>query len=247
MSSPFKIFRRHEKLLMVTATGLAMISFVFLGAIGDNPSNMPTTLVVLLVAALAGCVGWLVGLQNEKSSEWGISGIIIGALLGVLITVYTKEANAVAIGSSGLTSTEVSELRSNRVIANRFLQMAHMESGSQDPRGAGRYMFGFYSKQDVSVQDVVLGELLRREADELGIVITDQAALDLIKKVSNDKMTKEAFKSIREKISLGGGKVTERQLLDALKSEMKAEEARKILYSQNQLTTENYWDFYKKN
>ncbi len=246
MSSPFKIFRRHEKLLMVVATGLAMISFVFLGAIGDNPSNMPTTLVVLLVASLAGCIGWLIGLQAEKSSEWGISGIIIGALLGMLITVYTKEANAVAIGSGGLTSTEISELRNQRIIANRFMQAAVQQSGQLNPQAAEPYMFGFFSRREISIEDLVLGELLRKEADELGVVITDDAVTDLIKKASSDKMTADAFSKIRNNLAPTGGKVTEKQLLESIKSEMKANEARKLLFTQSQLTLENYWDFYEK-
>ena len=53
MSSPFSIFRRNQRILMVITTGLAMISFVLLGAVSD-PRDLPTPLVVIFLAAMAG-------------------------------------------------------------------------------------------------------------------------------------------------------------------------------------------------
>ena len=49
MQSPFEIFRKHQKILTVILTGLAMFAFVILGAVPD-PSNMPPTLVAIVLA-----------------------------------------------------------------------------------------------------------------------------------------------------------------------------------------------------
>ena len=35
MASPFKVFRKHQKLMLAGLTILAMFSFVFLGSIGQ--------------------------------------------------------------------------------------------------------------------------------------------------------------------------------------------------------------------
>ena len=43
MQSPFEIFRKHQKMLTVVLTGLAMFAFVILGAVPD-PSAMPPVL-----------------------------------------------------------------------------------------------------------------------------------------------------------------------------------------------------------
>lgn len=229
---------------MVIVTGLAMISFVLLGAISD-PRDIPTTLVIITLAAMAGGVAWLAGLQSGKASEWGVSGVLIGALVGVVIAMYGGQAKAVLIKSGDLSINELSDLRRQRYVANQFVRQAFAGSGERNQIEymfvLPQYMFGFTSYEEASTRDVVLGELLRREADRIGLVVSDETVTDFINRLTGNKMTTELFKEIRTRLQ-----VSEVDLLDALREEIKAREAMRMLYGTNYLTPETYWDFYRK-
>ena len=216
-----------------------MISFVLLGAVSD-PRNVPTTLIILFLAAMAGGIAWLAGLQSGKSSEWGVTGVLLGVVIGVGATFYNRESSAVVIDSGNLSMEQVSGLRRQRYMANSFVQMAFLRTHPESQTILPGLLFGFLSL-DATTQDVVLGEVLRREADELGIVISTDVVTDFIKSVSNDRMTSELFTEIRTQL-----RVTEQQLLDALRDEIKAREALQLLYGRNYLLPQSYWEFYKK-
>lgn len=277
MSSPFTLFRRHEKILMVVVTGLSMISFVLLGAVND-PRNVPTPLAILFLAALAGGVAWLAGLSSGKGAEWGVSGVIVGALIGSLVAFYSREASAVLIDSGNLTSSDLSQLRRKRVIANRFVQQAFYQTFGMGleglpPQLRREYLFGFSSGEDIDINDIVLDELLRREATKMGITISDGVVWDYIKRVTSKKglldnlqrvagqldpqnrmiltyvlgqmkekpFTAETFTKLR-----GQMQVSEVDLLDALRDELKSRQAFFLLYGQNYLPPEAFWEFYRQ-
>jgi len=241
MSSPFKLFRKHEKIMMVVATGLAMVSFVLLGAISD-PRNVDSSLMVILFAALAGCVGWLLGLQNKKSTEWGVSGIMFGAVAGLAVMLSMRTPSAVMMDGGNLSGQELADLRRQRYVANSFLRQAFSRTENKDYNVLASNMFGFTNREQATSQDVIIGEILRRKSRELGIVISDEAALEVINKVSNNNMTKPLFKEIRKTLN-----VSETELMSALKAELEAQKVQELLYnSQNHLTPQDYWDFYKK-
>lgn len=240
MSSPFEIFRRHEKILMVVATGLAMVSFVLLGAIND-PRNLDPSLMVILLAALIGVVAWLFGIQKGKGSEWGVSGVLVGAVVGLAVMMSMRESAAVVIDSGNLSQKEFVELQRQRAVANQFLQRAFYESGNRDMNDLQSSMFGFMSRDQVLPQDVVLGELLRRKADEMGVAVPEDAVTKLISRVSDDKLTVESFTKIRRTLQ-----VSEQELLAALASEMKAQQVFSLIQGQNHLQPQDYWEFYKK-
>jgi hypothetical protein len=253
MSSPFSLFRRNQRILMIVATGLSIISFVFLGAISD-PREMPPLLIAILFAAMLGGVFWLAGLRQGKANDWGLTGTILGVVLALAMIWSGRESSAVTLDGGNLTGTEVSELIKQRQVANGFVQMAASAGVPTDGDEAKireaqftanqrmrSNMFGFMSAEEISTEDVILGEILRREADEMGIVISDKVVLDFIQKVSDKKMTKSAFANIRGQLQ-----VSESSLMDMLREEIKAREAAKLLSSQTYMTPENQWDFYQK-
>src|SRR5262245_1228267 len=94
MSSPFSIFRRHQRVLMVAVTVLAMISFVLVGAV-SHAREMPPSLGVLFFAAVVGGIAGIFGLSYGKATEYASLGAIFAALLGMLIIVNTREPVAV--------------------------------------------------------------------------------------------------------------------------------------------------------
>ena len=253
MSSPFSLFRRNQRILMIVATGLSIISFVFLGAISD-PREMPPLLIAILFAAMLGGVFWLAGLRQGKANDWGLTGTILGVVLALAMIWSGRESSAVTLDGGNLTGTEVSELIKQRQVANGFVQMAASAGVPTDGDEAKireaqftanqrmqSNRFGFMSAEEISTEDVILGEILRREADEMGIVISDKVVLDFIQKVSDKKMTKSAFANIRGQLQ-----VSESSLMDMLREEIKAREAAKLLSSQTYMTPENQWDFYQK-
>lgn len=253
MSSPFSLFRRHQRILMVVTTGLAMISFVLLGAISD-PRDMPMPLVVIFLAAMLGGIFWLAGLSRGKGSDWGLTGVILGVVLGLVMIYAGQEASAVTLDGGNLTRSELTQLMRNRQVANSFVQMAAtaaLPEGGDDTavqqaqveasQRIQRNLFGFNRQMDVTAQDVVLGEVLRREANEIGMVISDDIVKEFIEDVSGGMMTGNAFKKIRRNLQ-----VSETALMDILRQELKAREAARLLSGQTYITPQNQWEFYQK-
>jgi hypothetical protein len=232
MSSPFKMFRQHQRVLTVVLTGLAMISFVLLGAI-DDPRNTPPTLIILFLAAMAGLIAWMAGLKYGKGSEWGLTGVVLGTAIGVLFALYSRESSAVYIDNGNLTSQDLSQLRRERFLANQFARMAFARTGQQGQRNQfefnfvlPRYLFGINRMTDeITTDDVVLGVLMRRKADEMGITISDRVVTEYIRELTGDKMTADLFRDIRTQLQ-----VSESRLLDALREELKAKQAFRLLY-----------------
>ncbi len=274
MSSPFTLMRRYEKTMMVVITGVAMVSFVLLGSV-QNPQDIPGPLLVLFIAALLGCVAWLAGLSRGKGAEWGISGALVGAILGLVGLIATREASAVLTNSGNLTTNDLSALQRQRSIANRFVQLAFHETFGipMPPQLANQFLFGNNLSDDMSERDLVLGELLRREGDQMGMTISNEIVMEFIKRLTSkqgvmdavqrsagqmsqqdimmlsfalgqmkDKtFSAEAFTKIRQQL-----RVSESELLNALRNELKSVQALELLVGRNELTPEAFWDFYRQ-
>ncbi|MCA8999981.1 MAG: hypothetical protein KDA80_23495 [Planctomycetaceae bacterium] len=246
MSSPFAIFRKHQRVLMVVVTGFAMISFVLLGAVQD-PRQMPTTLVILFLAAMAGGIAWMAGLRSGKASEYGLTGVLIGAILGLGVAFSTREAAAVQMDGGNLSVAEVSDLRRQRYLANQFIQAAVSRSAGQTNNPFLTYFamqqfgFGFSSQDSITTTDVVFGEALRREADEMGLTIPEDVAWSYIKEATGERLTAEQFTEIRKQLQ-----VSEAELIDALREEIKAKKTFELMYGRNFATPETYWDYHRQ-
>ncbi|WP_437228681.1 hypothetical protein SH661x_001023 [Planctomicrobium sp. SH661] len=277
MSSPFTIFRRHQRVMMVVITGLSMISFVLLGAVQD-PRQLPTPLVVIFLAAMAGGVAWLAGLRSGKGSEWGLTGALIGAIFAIAVTFYNREASAVLIDNGNLSTEQVSELRRQRFIVNRFVALAFQQTQNVPlqslPAPLQRsFLFGFSNNEDVTIDDVVVGELLRREADKMGIVISDKMVTDFITRVTTKKGLMETFDKVKNQMNPQEAamwgfylptfkekpmtaptfakirkslQVSETGLLNAIRDELKAAQAYQLLSGNNYFPPEQFWTYYQQ-
>ncbi len=239
MRSPFAIFRKHQKLLTVILTGLAMFAFVILGAVQD-PSSMPPGLIVLVVACIVGAVAWLMGLQSGKSSEYGVVGLILGAILGVGFNLAGGPPDVVLADSGNIDAREMNELQYRRSVANGFLQEAYFAaSGEQQGFVPRPQPFGFGSPD--AGRDVVLGELLRREADRLGVAVTDSTVNEYIKSVFGEQIRAPEIREIRNRL-----RVSETDLYGVLKDELRARITAQYLYGGIPLPPESYWEFYRQ-
>jgi len=132
MQSPFQIFRKHQKVLIVVLTGLAMFAFILLDSI-QNVSRLPPTLWVVIVALMVGGVFWVFGLQGGKGkqSEYGLTGVVIGVAVGLAIMFFSRPKPAVETSAGKISTSELRNLVERRNIAVRFMRSAFDSSVPQ--------------------------------------------------------------------------------------------------------------------
>jgi hypothetical protein len=245
MSSPFAVFRKHQKIMLVVLVGLSMLSFVIFDAVQNvgDIGNMPPTLIVLALAALVGAVAWVIGIGNQKSSEYGSIGLIAGLAIGLLFVLQSRKSDSITTGTFDISRGEMNELINTRRTANGFVAEAVRRS-SADPNGtsaqylaqASQFHLAF-SDEEIE-QDVILGELLRREADKIDLEVPDAAVADFIQQLTGGNLSKEDFREIRQEL-----RASESDIMQSLKRELKAREARNLLYSRVDLPPAVDWEF----
>lgn len=249
MPSTLQTFRKHQKVLMVMTTGLAMISFLLLGAVNARPENMPAVLVVLALAAMFGGAAWVIGQVNGKSSEYLTMGAVAGAVLGLWLSWGRAEPDAILMDSGDLSGQQVFEMKRERNLANQFVGDAYQrvngfQAGFAEQFGQ-RVFFRYTPGAFDSDVDMAITELLRREADRLGISVSTASVFDFIRGLamtSGKALTQEQFAEIRTRMG-----VSEEQLIAVLADELKARRAYDLLYNQRPLPTpESLYESYRK-
>ena len=142
--------------------------------------------------------------------------MLFRSVCGWVLPEIISPANTVARTSTlGMFDEKrMSDLMLRRSIANVFMQQAFEKSIGP---GMGRFapQFQFYS--DNADDDLMFGELMRAEADELGIVVTDNMVSDYINKRTDEKLTASAFAEIRTNLNLRGSVVSEEELFDSFR------------------------------
>jgi hypothetical protein len=200
-NSPFAIFRKHQKALMVALTLMAMFAFVFLDAIQRNARS------------------------------------------GTSVSAET----AVQTSAGNLSNSELSNLVTRRRAANQFVERVFVTTHPELARVGGmfvqqqlqRLMFGF-GRQPLE-QDVLLGHLLRLEAQQHGIVVSDQQIESYLDRISENKLTSNQFKQI-----VGTQRLTSKQVYDFLRDELQARMALQMEMPFNPLPPERYWRYFKQ-
>jgi hypothetical protein len=135
MRSPFQIFRKHQNILIVVLTGLAMIAFVLLGSI-RNLSSLPPYVMVVLGAVLVGGAFWIFGLQGGKGkqSEYGLTGAVVGVAAGLAIMFFSRPKPVVETSVGKISTSELRDLVEQRNLAVRFMRNAFDSSVTQPER-----------------------------------------------------------------------------------------------------------------
>lgn len=223
MSSPFTFFRRNQHITMVGVVILSMIAFT----ISDMMTSRGQQQFVLLGLMLGGIVFAFLGVSRGRWVQYGISGALLGGLCGWILPDLISPGRGVYRTSSlGVFDQErLNELMVRRSIANGFMYQAFEKTIGA---GMGRFapQFAFYPNDESRYEDdLTFGELLRAEADELGIVVTDRMVSDYINEATQNKLTASGFAEIRRQLSPRGVTVTEDELFDAFRGEIKAQMA----------------------
>lgn len=202
--SPFAVFRRNQRQLMVVVTGLAMFSFIFLDAAMTRSGQLPVSLTVLAVALLCAGGMWVVGAPRGKGGELALYGALIGAVVAFFAVRAQGFAPVVTTNQGSYQRTDLQRLAQRRSVANRFV----IRASSRGQQGFG----------DVGDRALVLRQLLLAEARKMNVTISDDAVLEFIKQISGDKLAKSDYDKILRELQIG-----ESQLFDILKEELAAQ------------------------
>ena len=247
-------FRRNLKPIMAALTLMSMISFVFL----DETMKAGTTfLVPLILAALFGGGAFVWGTRRAKQNEYGTMGGLVGAVLGLVITQFSGRDTTEQPPIAGLSMREISNLKSRRESANRILGEIYRKSHPIPEQflKAGPFGQQFYDMQlaraleqiqfkfgnDDLEKDVIFGDLLRREAIRLGINVNDDAVTDFIKMVSDQNLTKDMFKEIKQQLHVG-----DHYIFDLFRDELAARMAAEMTYPRAVSTPQQRWQDFRK-
>ena len=256
MSTPFEYIRRHQKVALTAVTGMAILSFL-LGDVMAGGQMSPLVMSSLIVGCFA-LVGWVWGTSDGKSSENAIFGGVLGLALTLVFMFMTRPPAAVTATSGNISTSELGELSRSRAIANRMVNLVYFESHPNDgfmsqylaQRDLPKFMFNFGLPNQTA--EVVLSELLNREAKYLGINITDEAVMAFLKEVAGTdpggevKLTKNIYADAIKNTCGGYPGMTEDTVIDAIRHELRARQAAKILVGGNRMTPADVWELHRK-
>ncbi len=238
MASPLELFRKNQKVLMVPLTILAMFAFIVLGQM--NADQVPPILGMLFVGPLF----WFLGKDRGKGKEFAAVGVVVGFLLGYMYMPRMGTANVVTSTAGEIDQQQYQIMLQNRQIANQFVAQSYFASLTEEemqsarvPQGA---LFGFPFVQSTE-DDMILEFLLRKEADQMQLVVSDDAVSNYISRYTNNKLSQDAFKRVCQQLG-----VTQGRIYEILRDQLKARLAFQLKSPEVSLTPDQYWNFYQK-
>ncbi len=237
MASPLELFRKKQKVLMVPLTILAMFAFIVMDQL--KPEQVPPIVGMLVFGGLF----WYLGKDRGKGTLFAAIGTVIGFFIGFAYIPRPGSAMVVRSTAGNIDQAEFQKLRLNRNMANQFVVQTYYASLTEEERERAREpygaMFGFGRRN--REDDLILEFLFRKEADKMNLIVSDDAISQYISRYTNDKLSREAFKETCQKMG-----VTEGQIYDILRDQLKARLVFQLRMPEISLTPDQYWNFYKK-
>lgn len=259
MSTPFEFFRRNQKVALAAVTGMAILSFLVQDAISSSGERSAMGVAVLLVGSLA-IVGWVWGAKEGKSGENAIFGAGVGIAMAAMFMFLGRPPAAMSASSGNLSTQAMNDRILNQAIANRMINLVYYRADSfrsmmeQFRPGSARPQFFEYGGD--AKTNAVVSELLNREADELGIEITDDAIMNHLKEVAGkdrdgeENLTRQLFSdAVRDTVVSFQGRsrdLNEEAIFTALRHELRARQAANLLLGGSRLTPADVWDLHRK-
>ncbi len=241
MASPFSIFRKHQKTLMVVLVIGSMVAFTgesLFTAAGEN---------FWLLGAMLGCgLAIIAGFQFGRPIQYAVGGALVGGLLG-FFGPWMAGGSGFASELGSFDEKRMTKLISERRVANDFIQECRRRSiGPFADRLYGAPFQYVYPNLE---QDVIIGEALRAEADEMGITVDDDAVNQFIDQNTAKKLRTKDFLDVRKQLTVNGLPMSDDQLFDLLRNQIKAKLALQTLMpyrDQDTVTPETYWTMYNR-
>lgn len=189
--SPFEIFRRNQRQLMVVLTGLAMFAFIFLDSASQSSGELPRSLLIVLVAMACAGGMWIIGSPRGKGNELALYGAMVGAVIAFfgLRTIGAPPVVSTSIGS--FSRDDFQQAAQRRAFANRFVAAA--ANNARSPFG---------STDDESL---LQRTILLHEAKQRGIAVSDDAVTTYIEKITDNKLALPKYKEILRDLGISEG------------------------------------------
>ena len=261
MASPFEIFRRNQW-LVVALFGLSIFAFVLLDPLtqgGGGGRLFPIIMGVLL----GGLALWLLsGKSGREAVIWAGAGAVLGGLFVGLGSDLFGNRTAIATTAGNLAPEDVEELRDRRDVAVGFFGRLQNELARENPEDFAirgrvspvRDYAGFVQTPQGNfpeilgpnadprgAEDLVFGYLLNREADELGLEISDAE----INRVINEHYGVAPSAATVGKIRTDFG-VGETTLFDAVRDELRARRTLQLLLPRPATLPADAWTLYRR-
>ena len=182
--------RRNQKQWMVVITILAVFSFVFDDLIRGNGGGNASGGAVIFVAVFCAAGMSIIGYPRGKTTEFGLTGLVIGALAAYVGMKSAGPPVVVRTNAGNFTRSDLNLLRHRRQQADRFLMAAvkKIDKGQSAPR--------FGAVDDGSL---VSFALLQKEARRMGVSVTDESINQFLSRVTQNKLTsKDYIETLRE-------------------------------------------------
>ncbi len=226
MSTPFSFFRRNSQVMMVAVVILSMLAFTLDMLFSDRGTHF-----VLLGLLMGAMIFSFFGIRRGQWMKFGIAGAVLGAVCGfVFPKIVSPDAGFYQDSALGhFDDKRMMELQQQRNIPNTFLQHAFEKAIAP---GMGMYAPQFNFRHQDALDELTFTEMMRAEADSLGIVVTDKMVSNWINKATQEKLSREDFADIRQKLNFGEGPISESKLLECFRNEIKAMMAYQILRPQ---------------
>ena len=238
MKSPFAVFRKHQKVLMVVLTGLAMFAFVVLDSLTQNMEAFPPLFGCMVGLGLA---WWLSG-KAKHAWVFLLVGGVAGWILGSQFQVnYTANA-AVKTSFGEISETELSSTIQRRQAVNEFLarafQAAH--AGEEQPNYQMLRSFQFGGNGDPR-QEALMHILMLKEADKIDFAVSDEEISTYIDQATNNKFSVADYSRTLREMNLSNA-----ELYDLFREQITTQSIRRQLMPQYVAAPQNYWDAYQK-
>ncbi len=193
---------------------------------------------------LLGCgIALVAGFQFGRPIPYAVGGAIVGAIMGAVLPSFAGGGISTELGS--FDDKRLQELQFERTLANTFI--ANCQSLAYDTNQVPTGAFNIISGDQ---GDLILGEAMRAEAEEMGIYVDDNAVNQFVKEYTGSKLTEDDFIKARSSLRTNDGKgVSETELYDILRGEIQAILARNMLMPRRAGqggTPEMYWDMYQR-
>lgn len=199
MASPFRIFRKHQRILIAVLGLMAMIAFVFLS----------------------------------------------GPVLDTLLSGSARNPVRVETAAFGdLHLSEIDGLRTQRQVMLNFLaRVKDTLSRTEGARGQSVWMVErFLGPEPLSEEAVVDTWLYAKQAERLGVVITNDAINAFIREITEDRITKHQLGQM-----VAGMRVNQRAFFEVLRHELLAMRLQMMFEtSLRGATPGQRWDYYTR-
>lgn len=232
MASPFQLFRRHQKVLMVVLTGLAMFAFIVMDALSRMEDS--TAFLPLVTAIIGAATFWFIGQQSEKGSSFTLVGAAFGAALGFILVFNRPGPPGVETSIGTLSERQIQDMRQERALANQFIGGAVRERKNQ--QGGEQFFFG-----GTSPGEILQRFLLLDKADRLNVQVSDAYVTDYILEASDKGLSNDEFKKLRSSLNIGKADV-----FRILATELRVRIVGEMLRPKTLVLPQQRWDNFKK-